>query len=132
MMTLRHMWTVVACVAATLAAIGTGEAQTRRALVIGVNDYLNVPKLQKAVGDAQALKATLEKLGFAVDILVNPDRRAFNVGVSHFAGRLQPGDRGLVDFSGHGVALDGENYLLPADVPQPGSGDKELLKSEAI
>ena len=65
----RLFCAVLAGVVLSLAAAGAGQAQTRRALVIGVNDYLNVPKLQKAVGDAQALKTTLEKLGFAVDIL---------------------------------------------------------------
>src|SRR5690349_16160268 len=95
------------------------SAQTRRALVIGVDDYRNVAKLQKAVGDAQAMKASLEKLGFEVDLLANPDLSGFNSGISAFAQKLKPGDVALVHYSGHGVALDGENYLLPIDAPRP-------------
>src|SRR5262249_33558434 len=77
-------------------------------------------------------KGALEKLGFTVQLLANPDRRAINVGVSAFVATLKPGDDALLHFSGHGVALDGENYLLPVDAPQPGAADKELLKSESF
>jgi len=107
-------------------------AEARRALLIGINDYQNVPKLQKAVGDAQALRASLQQLGFEVDLLVNPDYRALNLGMSAFARKLQSGDVALLHFSGHGVALDGENYLLPADVPSPANADKEQLKASAF
>jgi uncharacterized protein len=111
---------------------GEAAAEARRALVVGVNDYQNVPKLQKAVGDARAMKAKLEQLGFQVDLLLNPDYRQLNIGMSAFAQKLQRDDIALVHFSGHGVALDGENYLLPADVPSPATADKELLKSSGF
>jgi uncharacterized protein len=116
-----------------LAALaGEVVAEARRALVIGINDYQNVPRLQKAVGDAQAMKTKLEALGFKVDLLLNPDYRQLNIGMSAFAQKLQRDDVALVHFSGHGVALDGENYLLPADVPSPATADKELLKSSGF
>ena len=119
--------------AAMLTALpGASWAQTRRALVIGVDDYRNVSKLQKAVGDARAMKAALEKLGFEVDLLANPDRSGFNAGVSTFTQKLKSGDVALVHYSGHGVALDGENYLLPIDAPRPDRVDKEGLKLESF
>jgi uncharacterized protein len=123
---------IVMGLALGLGAGGEALAQTRRALVVGVNDYQNVTRLAKAVGDAQALKVSLEKLGFTVDLLVNPDRRAFNLGVSAFTAKLKAGDVALFHFSGHGVSLDGENFLLPTDVPKPGSADKEVLKAESF
>jgi uncharacterized protein len=119
--------------AAVLTALpAPSYAQTRRALVIGVDDYRNVSKLQKAVGDALAMKGALEKLGFEVDLLANPDRSAFNAGVSAFTQKLKSGDVALVHYSGHGVALDGENYLLPIDAPRPDRVDKEGLKLESF
>ena len=119
--------------AAVLVALSApSSAQTRRALVIGVDDYRNVSKLQKAVGDAQAMKAALEKLGFEVDLLANPDRSGFNAGVSTFTQKLKSGDTALVHYSGHGVALDGENYLLPTDAPRPDRVDKDGLKLESF
>lgn len=119
--------------AAVLTALATpSPAQTRRALVVGIDDYRNVSKLQKAVGDAQAMKAALEKLGFEVDLLANPDRSGFNAGVSAFTQKLKSGDVALVHYSGHGVALDGENYLLPTDAPRPDRVDKDGLKLESF
>ncbi|HWV40711.1 caspase family protein [Pseudorhodoplanes sp.] len=112
--------------------VAEASAQTRRALVIGADDYRNVAKLQKAVGDARAMKAALEKVGFSVDILINPDRAAFNSGISEFTRKLGPGDIALIHYSGHGVALDGENYLLPVDAPRPDRVDKEGLKLESF
>ncbi len=108
------------------------SAQMRRALVIGSDEYRHVTKLQKAVGDAHAMKAALERLGFEVDLLANPDRAGFNAGISAFAQKLKPGDVSLVHYSGHGVALDGENYLLPIDAPRPDRVDKEGLKLESF
>ena len=78
------------------------------------------------------MKARLEQFGFEVDLLIDADRRRLNVAVSAFTSKLQPGDVSLIHYSGHGVTLDGENFLLPIDVPAPGSADKELLKAEAI
>ena len=88
--------------------ISQAAAQSRRALVIGVDDYRNVTKLQKAVGDARAMKLALEKARFEVDLLVNPDRAGFNSGISEFTRKLGPNDVALIHYSGHGVALDGE------------------------
>ncbi|MDB5600575.1 MAG: hypothetical protein JWN71_2619 [Xanthobacteraceae bacterium] len=123
---------VMSMIALSVVMADTGVAQERRALVIGVDAYQNVHPLQKAVGDAKAMQSTLQRLGFSADIALNPDRRAFNVAVSNFLNKLKPGDVALLHFSGHGVALDGDNFLLPADVPRPGAGDKELLKSESM
>ncbi|MFZ5690833.1 MAG: caspase family protein [Pseudomonadota bacterium] len=125
---------LVLAVAAALIAlhISQAAAQARRALVIGADDYRNVSKLQKAVGDARAMKAALEKTGFEVDLLIDPDRSAFNAGISEFTGKLGPGDVALIHYSGHGVALDGENYLLPVDAPRPDRVDKEGLKLESF
>jgi hypothetical protein len=108
------------------------RAENRLALVIGINDYQNVFSLQKAVGDAKAIQEALQSVGFQVSALFNSNRRSFNAALSAFANRIQPGDVVLVHYSGHGVQLDGENFLLPADVPSPAAVDKEFLKSEAI
>jgi uncharacterized protein len=128
----RSLWTSVGAVVLLGATVVGAFAEKRSALVIGAEQYHHVHKLDKAAGDARAMKAALEPLGFEVDLVLDPDRRAFNAAVSLFAQKLRPGDVALVHFSGHGVALDGENYLLPIDVPQPATTDKEMLKWEGI
>ena len=130
--TVRLLAALAVAAALTGLQASGAAAQTRRALVIGADDYRNVSKLQKAVGDARAMKAALEKTGFAVDLLINPDRSAFNTGISDFTDKLGPGDVALIHYSGHGVALDGENYLLPVDAPRPDRVDKEGLKLESF
>jgi uncharacterized protein len=119
-------------VALLMLAASVGIADARKAFVVGINDYQNVPKLQKAVGDAQAMKTKLEQLGFSVELLLNPNFQQLNLGMARFANSLQPGDVALVHFSGHGVGLDGENFLLPADAPSPAQADKEALKSSGF
>ena len=56
-------------------------AAKRVALVIGNNDYTEVPKLEKAAGDARAISATLTGLGFDVITLLdaNPGHLADNL-----------------------------------------------------
>ena len=54
------------------------QAEKRVALVIGNNDYKNVPKLQKAVNDARTMGDTLKQLGFSVMVAENQNRQAFS------------------------------------------------------
>jgi uncharacterized caspase-like protein len=131
-MQLRLISSVLAVVMGLLISAQGVRAQNHLALVIGINDYQNVFSLQKAVGDAKAIQESLQSLGFQVSTLFNGTRRSFNAAVSALAARIQPGDVVLVHYSGHGVQLDGENFLLPVDVPSPSAVDKEFLKSEAI
>ena len=51
--------------ASLLVLAAPAQAEKRVALVIGNNDYKNVPKLQKAVNDARTMGDTLRQLGFA-------------------------------------------------------------------
>jgi Caspase domain/Bacterial SH3 domain len=110
----------------------TAYAEKRIALVIGNNDYLEVPKLQKAVGDAKAIAEKFSKLGFKVTVALNLDRRKLNQALSRLYSDIEPGDTVAVHFSGHGVELQGQNYLLPIDAPAPENGGEDLLKSETL
>jgi uncharacterized caspase-like protein len=49
-----------------------------------------------------------------------------------FAGRLEAGDTALFFYAGHGVEIDGRNYLLPTDIPPAGPGQERFVQSEAI
>lgn len=133
---MRPIFRSLALMTLVLAIAGAGTtpalAEGRRALIIGIDAYREITPLQKAVGDAEALKSTLEDLGFTVDLVLDADRRALNRAVSEFQSKLVSGDTALIHFSGHGVELDGQNYLLPADIPSPKSGQQDFIKAEAI
>lgn len=105
---------------------------SRRALVIGVDGYQNLAALQKARNDAQAVSNTLAGLGFEVTTLYDASRRDINGAVSTFANQIKPGDEVLFYFAGHGVEVDGRNYLLPSDVPMVNFGDESYLTGESI
>jgi len=128
---LRRLTFLVLCLAVSL-AVEAAEAAARRALVVGINAYENVKPLEKAVGDAGAISERLRSLGFEVDVALDADRRSLNRAISTFTGKIQPGDTVLFHFSGHGVEIDRQNYLLPADVPDPKPGEKEFVKAESV
>lgn len=108
------------------------DAQNRFALVVGIDNYENVSPLQKANNDAIAVSATLKSVGFQVTQLLDADRRAFNRAISGFAADIRPGDEVVFYFAGHGIEVDGRNYLLPADVPAARPGDEDFIVSESI
>jgi Caspase domain len=118
----------IICTAFSLPA----EAAKKIAFVIGINDYKEIPKLEKAVGDAEAIASTLSGLGYQVTTALNMDRRNLNLALSKLYASIEPGDTVLLHYSGHGIQIENDNYLLPADVPAPDDGNVELLKSESL
>jgi len=55
-----------------------------------------------------------------------------NVKLSTFANSIDPGDEVMFFFAGHGVRIEGLNYLLPSDIPSIDSASEDLLKSESV
>lgn len=117
---------------AMVAFAPSAEAAKRMALVIGIDAYKSLPKLEKAAGDARAMSGALKGLGFDVTQVINASRRELNIQIARFAARLSEDDLAFVHFSGHGVEIDGENFLLAADVPKPANGQKDAVKYEGI
>ncbi len=122
----------MAIFAVGLLLVSPAQAEKRLALVIGIDDYQEVPKLQKAVGDATAIADKLANLGFIVEKSFNADRRKLNLALANLYKQIEPGDTVLIHYSGHGVEIAGQNYLLPADIPAPDSGQVDLLKAESL
>ncbi len=94
--------------------LASGDTQ-RRALVIGNDGYAHLPPLANAVHDARAMKGVLEELGFEVQLVTDARVADFHHAVSEFARRLRPRDIGLLYYSGHGLQIRGENFLIPVD-----------------
>jgi WD40 repeat protein len=107
-------------------------AQKRLALVVGNDAYENITKLQKAGNDARGIAKTLTGLGFDVTTAVNISRREMNKTLQNFNNSIDENDVVLFFFAGHGVEIDGENYLLPIDVPDATSDQLEFIKGETI
>jgi len=87
----------------------------RLALVIGNQNYGRKP-LQNPLHDAQDLDGELKSdLGFATTLLTDADLPTMERTINRFTGTIKPGDVALVYYSGHGMEVSGENYLLPVD-----------------
>src|SRR6202789_3705978 len=106
--------------------------EKRVALVIGNNDYKNVPKLQKAVNDARTMGETLKQLGFSVMVAENQTRQAFSQTLLAFDAAVEPGDTAFFFYAGHGFEIAGQNFLLPTDVPAAAEGQEELVRDASI
>ena len=117
---------------ALLAFAAPAHAEKRVALVIGNNDYKNVPKLQKAVNDARTMGDTLKQLGFSVMVAENQTRQAFSETLLAFDAAVGPGDTAFFFYAGHGFEIAGQNFLLPTDVPAAGEGQEELVRDASV
>ncbi len=91
------------------------------ALVIGINDYQNIPRLNTAVNDASAIADMLrQRYGFEVELLLNPTRDQVIRTLDRLRGELTALDNLLVYFAGHGI-LDVETdtgFWLPVDAEE--------------
>jgi Caspase domain/PQQ-like domain len=116
-----------------LAAAGPAVAAGKRvALVIGNNAYENIVTLQKAANDADAMGDALEELGFTVTRALNVSRRDMNRALNEFTAAIDAGDSAMLFYAGHGIEIDGLNYLLPVDVPDAGEGQADFISAESL
>lgn len=91
-------------------------AEKRVALVLGNSNYQNVAPLANPVNDSARIAATLKDAGFDVvdsrrDLSAADTRRALR----DFADRSRDADIAVVYYAGHGIEVDGGNYLIPVD-----------------
>jgi hypothetical protein len=91
-------------------------AEQRVALVIGNGAYRSVPELRNSRNDADDISEQLKRLGFAVIDGRDLDRSAMQTALGRFAQRLRGADAGLVYYSGHGLQINGQNFLVPVDL----------------
>jgi hypothetical protein len=116
-------------VAALLALSGHAHAQTRIALVVGNSAYAKVPSLPNPAHDAQDVSAALTRLGFAVNTVTNADFDGMRRSLLDFGRAARNADMAVLYFAGHGVEINGSNWLLPTDVELKNDGD---ASTEAI
>ncbi|MGJ8669165.1 MAG: caspase family protein [Oceanococcus sp.] len=103
-------------------------AQTRlRSLLIANQDYLFLPSLQNPAADVRLIKERLDQAGIASEIYLNLDQAALQNTIDTFFLRAaEAGDTALLYFAGHGIEIDGENFLLPIDSGSDAVGDGSI------
>ena len=127
----RNVLMLVCLVLSAMPAV----AEKRIALVVGIDRYASFPEhlqLKKAVNDARSVSAALMRQGFKVETVFDPSRLEFVRSWQRFLNQIEKGDIAALFFAGHGVEIHGQNYLLPADMPQIQAGEEEVLKAASM
>ena len=121
-------------VAILLLAVPSCFAQKRVALLIGNSDYADSP-LKNPVKDVDALEKSLIDLGFTVIKKKNLDRREMINAVEKAVYDLkEPADIFILFFAGHGMEIEGQNYLLPLkhNLRSPHEAEYELVPLKRV
>jgi len=91
-------------------------ADKRVALVLGNSAYQNVPQLANPVNDAALMADTLKRAGFdVVDSRQNLSALETRRVLREFADKANNADIAVIYYAGHGIEIDGSNYLIPVD-----------------
>lgn len=108
----------------TLAGCGAAHAERRVALVIGNSAYKSVPRLMNPVNDAALVGGMFKKAGFDnVEIKLDVNATDMRRSLREFANRTRDAEVAVVYYAGHGIELDGNNYLIPTDATLETDGD---------
>ena len=90
-------------------------AAGRVALVVGNSTYSHIARLPNPENDAADMAAALQRLGFEVTTAQDADRASLNEALRVFTRQSVGADMALVFYAGHGLEMDGVNYLVPVD-----------------
>jgi hypothetical protein len=104
-------------------------AESRVALVIGQSAYHAVPALPNAANDGKRMTELLGNAGFDVTAALDLAQNDMRQTISDFAAKVAasgPDTVALVFYAGHGLQIDGENYLVPIDVDPKREADIPL------
>ncbi len=121
---LRTRWIAILVAALVLAVAGSATAQSpqsastgkRIALVIGNGGYQYVPRLANPTSDARLMAETLRELGFTLigdKAQEDLDKPHFDQAVQTFGNEIQGAAVALFYYAGHGIQVNGSNYLVP-------------------
>ena len=115
----RHALLKFMVPAALLLGSQSAFAENRLALVIGQSAYRSVPALPNPANDARAVTQLLTDSGFEVSTASDLSQGQMREAVSDFAGKVAAKGAdtvALVFYAGHGLQIDGENFLVPVDI----------------
>ena len=126
---------VIACV--TPARAQSPDGSRRIALVVGNFGYQHVPRLANPGNDATLIATTLRQLGFTLvggAVQQNLDKAHFDQEVQAFGRDIQGADVALFYYAGHGLQVDGKNWLVPIDAnpTRPQDLDFQMVNAELV
>lgn len=105
------------------------SAVHRVALVIGNSEYTQLTKLPNPVNDAKSVAAKLWSAGFEVIEVIDADYQQMRSALATFRGRIREGGHAVFYYAGHGVSIDGTNFLLPVTI---NASSRDKILDEAL
>jgi len=121
-----RFWIAAMSVVALLASGNAALADKRVAFVVGNGAYKNVPQLPNPVIDAKSMSKVLRSVGFDVVEGVNLTRDKMTEKLLDFGKKAEGADVAVFFYAGHGIAVNGTNYLLPVDADLRSEMDVKL------
>jgi uncharacterized caspase-like protein len=113
---MRRLVLALAAFFSLAVASDSALAEKRVALVIGNSAYENAPQLPNPARDAAAVGDMLRKANFdVVESAHNANNQDMRRVLREFSDKSQNADVAVVYFAGHGIEVDGQNYLIPTD-----------------
>jgi uncharacterized caspase-like protein len=103
----------------------SGKQEQRLALLIGNSHYKHGGSLDNPVNDVRSIKKALEGLGFTVMKYEDCSQKTMKRAMDKFGRKLKGKGVGLFFYAGHGVQVNGHNYLLPVDAKLDSANDAE-------
>ena len=101
-------------------------AEKRVALVIGNSAYQHAVQLANPKNDSSDMAAKLQSLGFEVVSDKDLDLAGMRRTVRDFLGKLDGADMALFYYAGHGLQVNGNNYMVPVDAQLSGYNDLDF------
>ena len=89
--------------------------QVRKAIVIGMSNYIHAKKLPNTLNDADSMSVAFQKLGFDVTLLKDRNLQDLETDLADWYDKIKGNDMAVFYFAGHGMEVGGENYLIPVD-----------------
>ena len=109
-----------------LISVNAAKADRRVAFVVGNGAYKNVQSLPNPAIDAKSMARVLRNVGFDVVEGANLTRDKMTERLLEFGKKAEGADVALFFYAGHGIAINGTNYLLPVDADLKSEMDVKL------
>src|SRR3954469_12641155 len=121
-----------------VAAFSAAKAEPRVALVVGNSNYgKEIGSLPNPVNDAKLISQALQQTGFQVITVIDANQKQMKRAIADFGDKLAaagPSATGLFFYAGHGVQVQGTNYLVPvgADISKEADVDIESVSADKV
>jgi len=109
-------------------------AKNKIALVIGNQNYTNQTGLKNPISDATLITSTLEGIGFEVMFAYNKNLDGLDKKLNRFISKARKSKIAVVYYAGHGIGINGINYLIPLNVKglRVDNLDRKLMRVDEL